>query len=328
MNASTRIKSRWPRTVSAAASSRRLACIAAGLTLTMVTFGCAAPKDQYAGAAEAQQRMAAEDAASSKASASIDTQATYLRLVEQMQREGLWFASLAHIDALEQRWGVSPEINRARADALRNTGQLAQSEEFYRRLIGTPMESSAYHGLGLLAGARANYVEAAELLKKAQLRSPTDAMLLNDLGYANLRAGRIADARLPLMQATQLQPDNPQAQSNLALYLEASQQSEQAAALMEARRMPVATRAAIREAARQLVGTGSLPTGAAPLLPSATTNNYNSSDAGAAPLALKPSRRSGNLRAPPATTLPDESAASVSVVATPLSSTPLLRGTP
>jgi Flp pilus assembly protein TadD len=208
-------------------AGRMLACTAAALA-ALALGGCGALKDQYAASNDAQQRAVFEAAADTKAGAAIDTKATYLRLVEQMQNEGLWFASLAHIDALEQRWGVSPESTRARADALRQTGQAAPSEAAYKRLMGTPLESAGYRGLGLLAGARGSYAEAVQLFKQAQRQTPTDALLLSDLGYASLRAGQIADARLPLMQALQLSPNNTQAQANLALYLEATDQSEQA----------------------------------------------------------------------------------------------------
>ena len=308
------------------ASGRRLTGIGGSLVLTLLIVGCAAPKDQYPGAFEAQQRMAAEDAAASKAGANVDSQSTYLKLIDQMQREGLWFASLAHIDALEQRWGSTPETHRARADALRNTGQLSQSEEFYGRLRGTPLESAAYHGLGLLAGARADFSEAVNYLQKAQQRSPTDAVLLNDLGYANLRAGRIAEARLPLMQAMQLQPDNAQAQANLALYLEASGQKEQAAVLMEARRMPAATRAAIRESARQLPNTKPSQLGNNLPFPS-LAGTSTMPDEGTTPLALKRSRWSGNLRESPKT-ISAPNSEPVSTAATALPSISSSRGTP
>lgn len=307
-------------------SHLRLVGMGGGLAVTLLIAGCAAPKDQYPGAFEAQQRMAAEDAAASKAGANVDSQSTYLKLIEQMQREGLWFASLAHIDALEQRWGPSPETLRARADALRNTGQLSQSEEFYGRLRGTPLESAAYHGLGLLAGARADFGEAVNYLQKAQQRSPTDAVLLNDLGYANLRAGRIVEARLPLMQAMQLQPDNAQAQANLALYLEASGQKEQAAALMEARRMPAVTRAAIRESARQLSSTKPLQLGNSSSSPSLAISSTAPED-GTTPLALKRSRWSGNLRES-SKTIPGSDPGPVSTAATALPSISPSRGTP
>lgn len=230
---------------------RMLACTAA-VVGAMALTACGAMKDHYAASADALQRASAEAAAETRAGASIDTQPTYLKLVEQMQKEGLWFASLAHIDALEQRWGVSPESTRARADALRQTGQLALSEQAYKRLVGTPLEGAGYRGLGLLAGARGSYAEAVQLLKQAQRQTPTDALLLSDLGYASLRAGQIDEARLPLMQALQLRPDNTQAQSNLALYLEVTDQREEASRLMEVNRMSATAREAVRSAAQQL----------------------------------------------------------------------------
>ncbi|MFM9925329.1 hypothetical protein VLK31_20230 [Variovorax sp. H27-G14] len=258
--------------------------------MVLALIGCAGPKGQYAAAADAQQRMAAETAATQKNAASIDTAATYLKLVEQMQTDGLWFASLAHIDALEQRWGVSPESGRMRADALRQTGEQAGSEAAYRRLIGTPLEGAGYHGLGLLAGGRGDYLEAVRLLREAQRRNPTDAVLLSDLGYASLRAGLIAEARLPLMQALQLRSDNPQAQANLALYLEVTQQSAQADALMEAHRMVPATRAAIRESARQL-GRTPLTLAPQPLRPAGLA--ATAPDDSTVPLRLKAARWPG-----------------------------------
>lgn len=254
------------------------------LWASLAVVGCAGPKGHYPAADEAQQRMAAEAAATQKGTASIDSQATYLKLVEQMQTDGLWFASLAHIDALEKRWGVSPQSSRMRADALRQAGETASSEEAYKKLIGTPLEAAGYHGLGLLAGTRGDYSEAIKLLKEAQRRTPTDAVLLSDLGYANLRAGFVADARFPLMQALQLRSDNLQAQANLALYLEVTQQHAQADALMEIHRMSAATRAAIRESARQL---GSAPRA------SRSNGIVTSASDSTTPLRLKPARWPG-----------------------------------
>jgi len=277
-------------------AGRLLACAVAAIAIT----GCGALKDQYVATADAQQRASAEANADNKAGAAIDTKATYLRLVEQMQKEGLWFASLAHIDALEQRWGVSPESTRMRADALRQTGQAEAGEQAYKRLIGTPLESAGYRGLGLLAGARGSYAEAAQLLRQAQRLTPTDAALLSDLGYASLRAGQIADARLPLMQALQLRPDSAQAQSNLALYFEVTDQGEQANRLMEANRMSPAARAAVREAAQQLRAGGIAPAviGAPPapvaVRPLSNTTALAREDTAAPPLMLKASRWSGS----------------------------------
>lgn len=268
--------------------ARRMQAFTFAAVAVLVVTGCAGLKDQYAASADAQQRMAAEAAADTKAGASVDTQATYLKLVEQMQKEDLWFASLAHIDALEQRWGVSPESTRTRAEALRQTGQAAPAEAAYKRLLGTPLASAGYRGLGLLAGTRGNYTEAVQLLAQAQRRTPTDALLLSDLGYAHLRAGQIEEARLPLMQALQLRPDSTQAQANLALYLEVTNQRDQATALMNANRMSETTRLAVREAALQMRAPGGL---AAPVAAAASASTRG--EPIVAPLSLKPSRWSG-----------------------------------
>lgn len=299
------------------------------VVMALAVSGCAGMKDQYAASTDAQQRAAAEVAADTKAGATVDTQATYLKLVDQMQREDLWFASLAHIDALEQRWGISPESTRVRADALRQTGQAIPAETAYKRLLGTSLESAGYRGLGLLAGSRGNYAEAVQLLTQAQRRSPTDALLLSDLGYANLRAGRLEDARLPLMQALQLRPDSAQAQANLALYFEATNQQDQARALMDANRMSEATRRAVREAALQirmpggsvepaaLLGSASMPVAA---------STASRTETVAAPLALKRARWSGANNPPEIANRLNTAA--TSATETPLSLNSTSRGTP
>jgi len=264
------------------------------LITALAVGGCASTKDGYAGIAEGQQRQAAEEAALSRDSANIDTQATYLKLVDQMQQEGLWFASLAHIDALEQRWGITPETTRVRAEALRHAGQPQASEAAYKQLMGTRLEGAGYRGLGLLAGERGDFLDSVRLLKEAQRRNPTDALLLSDLGYASLRAGLFSDARLPLMQALQLRPDNAQAQANLAVYFEVTRQPDQARAFMDASKLPSATRNAVQETARQLVAATAdsvqvRTSQPQPQAGSASGEEVATTD-GVAPLSLKASR--------------------------------------
>ncbi|MCJ0763908.1 tetratricopeptide repeat protein [Variovorax terrae] len=188
----------------------------------------------------------------------VNTAATYLTLIRQMQQRGLWFASLAHIDALEQQWGTSPEAALLRADALRQTGQAASSEQAYRKLMGTALEAAGYRGLGLLAAAQGDYARAIQMFEQAQRRSPTDALLLSDLGYAYMKAGRLAQARIPIMQAAQLQPEMPKVQGNFALYLLVDGKPQQAGALMDKHGMPDEVRAVIaREAAEMRLDSSS-----------------------------------------------------------------------
>ena len=54
----------------------------------------------------------------------VDTRGTYLDLIRRMQKQGAYYASLAHIDAFRQRHGDSPALRLLQADALRHTGQL------------------------------------------------------------------------------------------------------------------------------------------------------------------------------------------------------------
>ncbi|ETH85373.1 tetratricopeptide repeat protein [Bordetella pertussis STO1-CHOC-0018] len=115
-----------------------------------------------------------------------------LSLIREAQREGRYFASLAYLDAYRQNFGDSPQVAVMRADALRMTGQIAQSESAYRALTGTDQAAAAWHGLGLLAGGRGDFDQAADYLARATRLRPTDANMLNDLGYALLRARRSA----------------------------------------------------------------------------------------------------------------------------------------
>lgn len=186
------------------------------------------------------------------AESTLETLPTYLSLVQQMQGNGMWFASLAHIDAMEQKFGASPETRLLKADALRQTGQWPTSEALYLKLLDTPVRAAAYRGLGLLAGNQQHFPQAIEQLEKARQLRPTDGMLLNDLGYAHLMAVRFDGAQLPLMQATQLLPGNPKVAGNLALYFLVVGQADQARRVMDQGRFSAEARQAIEQLAQTL----------------------------------------------------------------------------
>ncbi len=183
---------------------------------------------------------------------SMDNQPTYLALVRQMQGNGMWFASLAHIDALEQRWGATDQTRLLRANALRQTNQPAASAALYEKLLNTSERAAAHQGLGLLAGAGNDYGRAADQFERARQITPSDGLLLSDLGYALLRAQRFDDARLPVLQAAQLLPNNARVRSNLALYLLTQGQSTHARQVMDEAKFNPATRDAIEQLAQQL----------------------------------------------------------------------------
>lgn len=175
-----------------------------------------------------------------------DTPGMYLGLIDQMQARGLYFASLAHIDAYEKQYGVTPDTIVLRADALRMTDQSTASAASYRQLLQTPFAARGHRGLGLIAGQSGDFKLAVQELQMAAQLVPTDAATLSDLGYAELRAGNVDGARVPLMKAVQLDQNNRRIISNVALYLFADGHADQAQALMTKQNMAPDIRADIR----------------------------------------------------------------------------------
>ncbi|WP_199272252.1 tetratricopeptide repeat protein [Paraburkholderia acidisoli] len=231
--------------------ARRLArtALLAAACLALLALGACATKTGYGvgpqAEAEQQMRAAVQDPAP-------DTPGMYLGLIERMQGEGLYYASLAHIDAYEHQYGTSPQSILLRADALRSTGQSVASAAAYAQLIGTPLEGRGHRGLGLLAGGAGDFHKAAQELAAASALAPTDAATLSDLGYALLRDGDVAGARVPLLKAIELDAHNPRIAANVALYLVASGNADGARNLMAQQNLPPEARAAIARDARKV----------------------------------------------------------------------------
>ncbi len=227
----------------------RLASI---LWLAVITLlsGCSTPSARL----YAQQNEAAlQRQQSEETPPRADNQMVYLDMIRTMQNQSLYFASLAHVDAYLQLYGSSPEIQRLRADALRQTKQDAAAEAIYRQLLDTPQAAAAWHGLGLLAAQHDDYVAAVTALREAVRRQPTDATMLGDLGYALLQSGNSAAARIPIAQAAELAPENRKAIANLALLLLVSGDSAKARELMEQAKLPANVRAAIFSLADDII---------------------------------------------------------------------------
>jgi len=219
----------------------RAICVVA---LALSCSACAFKESGY-GIGPQAERAAAQAAADKQPAP--DTPGMYLALIDRMQKQGLYFASLAHIDAYEKQYGVSPDSTLLRADALRETGQSAASAKAYRALLPTPLAARGHRGLGLLAGAAGDFPTAARELAQAVALAPTDAATLSDLGYALLREGDVADARVPLMQAAELDAHSARIKSNVALLLLAQGHAKEARAWMDDQQCPPSARAAIRD---------------------------------------------------------------------------------
>ncbi len=219
------------------------------LALALACGACAFKESGYGAGAQAE-RAAAQAAA--ETTPRPDTPGMYLALIDRMQRQGLYYASLAHIDAYEKQYGATPDSTLLRADALRETGQPAASAQAYRALLATPLAAQGYHGLGLLAGAAGEFREASRQLTRAIALAPTDAATLSDLGYALLREGDVADARVPLMQAAELDPHSARIKSNIALLMLAQGRAKEARAWMDEQQFTAAVRSAIRDDAARI----------------------------------------------------------------------------
>ncbi|HIH2745777.1 pilus assembly protein [Burkholderia aenigmatica] len=209
----------------------------AGVATAALLLGACATKENGYGVNTQTERAALIQAADQKQSVP-DTPAMYLGLIQRMQVQGLYYASLAHIDAYDKAYGVSPDTILLRADALRMTDQPAASAAAYTQLLKTPLAARGYRGLGLIAGAAGDFGHAVQALTQASELAPTDASLLSDLAYAKLRNGDVVGARVPLLKAAELDQHNPKIVSNLALYLFAAGHTQDAQMLMTQQHLP------------------------------------------------------------------------------------------
>ncbi|MCT7298303.1 hypothetical protein N5J06_16850 [Ralstonia sp. CHL-2022] len=194
----------------------------------------------------------------SQEKAEITSPATYLSLIRRMQEQGLYYASLAHIDAYQQRYGRAPEIMLLRADALRETDQLAAADAEYRAVVGATsamgagtqgglLNAAAWRGLGIVAGRQGNFAEAARRLQVAAQANPTDASTASDFGYALMRSGEVEQARVPLMQAQQMAAASPKIAGNLVIWLTVNDRKDDAASLASHAQLTASARKAIDE---------------------------------------------------------------------------------
>ncbi|WP_345813783.1 tetratricopeptide repeat protein [Paraburkholderia sp. PREW-6R] len=222
----------------------------AALAALIVVGACASKEGGYGVGAQAERAVVAQQTSHD---AVPDTPGMYLGLIDQMQSQGLYYASLAHIDAYEKQYGATPETVLLRADALRMTQQPAAAATAYEQLLKTPLAARGYRGLGLLAGAAGDFGRAAQALQQASELAPTDAVTLSDLGYARLRNGDVDGARVPLMQAGQLDQNNRKIVSNVVLFLLCSGKEGEALAVMNQQKLAPEVRTAIRSDAAKVV---------------------------------------------------------------------------
>lgn len=139
-------------------------------------------------------------------------------LIRQMIDQDRLYAAYAHLEAQERNFGDNLELKLLRAEIQRKLGRSVQAEADYKALLNTPYAGYAQHGLGLIY-ARQNIARGTEYLRKAVELRPTDARIRNDLGYALIRQNKLAEARLHLATAFQLDSDSNLSRNNYLLLL-------------------------------------------------------------------------------------------------------------
>lgn len=145
------------------------------------------------------------------------TDNTRLAGIEQLLREGKPYAALAQLDALAAQRVRLPQVDLARADALRRIDRPDQAEALYRSLLASCLQGRAWHGLGLLQAQRGQQTDSIASLERARDLQPTDARVRNDLGYALLLAQRFDDARFEFLTVLELVPGDARGARNLVL---------------------------------------------------------------------------------------------------------------
>lgn len=181
-----------------------------------------------------------------------DDKSVYMDLIRQMQQQGAYYASLAHIDAYRQRFGNTPELRRRQGDALRATGQLDAARVIYRSLLNGEQAAAAWHGLGLVEAQSGHATAADEALLKATELEPVNAAYLSDLGYARLCDGQTAAAKDPLAMAAELDPTNAKVVANLALWAMLTGDTTRADAIMQRGELPASSQDDVHRLAVQL----------------------------------------------------------------------------
>lgn len=223
----------------------RVCRMAPAFAAAVLATACATPPTGYGAAAQQANEEAILRQQVANQDPVADNRGMYLSMIREMQGKGLYFASLAHVDAFVQKFGSAPDVELLRAHGLREAGQSAESEAVYKTLLTSSSGAAAAQGLGLLAGARGDFGAAVGALRDAARRDPTNPMIVSDLGYALLRQGDLARARLSVVQAAELAPTNPKIIGNLALFLLVSGDSVRADAVMKRADLTPEARAAV-----------------------------------------------------------------------------------
>jgi tetratricopeptide (TPR) repeat protein len=186
------------------------------------------------------------------------------RLAQALGQRALAAAAFEKLGAVREDDGV-PLVQAARLQLSLKDTEAAQrlAEEAMQRDDGNV---EVYQVLGRVALARGDIARAIEWLEEARVLAPEHGWVLNNLGFAYLRANQNADAMETLRRAAELLPLAPVVHNNLGVALERMGRTEEAAAAFErsATLAPRYTQALVNRARLALLRASDAGTDAAP----------------------------------------------------------------
>ncbi len=97
-------------------------------------------------------------------------------------------------------------------------GRVLEAKHAYEQVLSEqPNHPEAHHRLAILADRAGEYSAAEKHYRIALRGKPTDADLLNDLGYSYFLQGRARESQLCLERALDVDPKHPHVEENLSL---------------------------------------------------------------------------------------------------------------
>ena len=156
------------------------------------------------------------------------TRNLYLQLIHQARADGRPRAAIAYLDDFDRRYPGDRDARILRVNSLLDLNDVNGAEAAAAALP----DGGGSAVRGHLLSARGRWSEAIAPYQQAVQASPADPMLRNALGFAQLRAGMVAEAAESLRGALDLSPGAAVIRNNLLLALKAAGQNAEADALL------------------------------------------------------------------------------------------------
>jgi len=160
----------------------------------------------------------ARDAAAETAT-TPSTRHLYLLLIQQARSDGRPRAALAYLDDYDGQHPGDLDARLLRINCLLDLGQVDAARKALAKLPAGTREGEISAVRGHVFAAQGAWNEAAAQYVAARAANPANPLTGNALGYAQLRAGRPAEAVETLKGARDLAPRNAVIRNNLLLAL-------------------------------------------------------------------------------------------------------------